>query len=343
MHTFLKSFKKVMLLNTNENRTAENRTLDSIDNYKTTLGAMCALAYVLEKHYGAESRIAPVMDPSPRNRIQATDPVTPDMVSEGNDVDLVVEVKRSLPNNKSGQIDALNQIRKYDDDLTGWKRNTRRHDIMLMVHTSKSAQWAVFLGRMQGEKKTSFNRKVTIVEYMRSSERETYFQLKRVWGKTSNAVLNRHLYNGIVVKSDQIIKMISVAKFCDSKPDIAYTMSILWNHIFSSLITKDKHWSAKGRKAVDHMFDLKEIMEKLRDAEGSFSYPPKQAWISEALNAFVLLEMAERHPGDRFLVHYKSVRGDLVEYFVKKLAKSTARKKQGHKKQDQVGDIRDYF
>ncbi len=326
---------------TNESRTAEDRTLDSIDNYKTTLGAMCALAHVLERHYGAESRIAPVMHPSPRNRIQATDPVTPDMVSEGKDVDLVVEVKRSLPNNKSGQIDALNQIRKYDDDFAGWKRNTTAHDIMLMVHTSKSSRWVVFLGKKQSEKKASFDRKVTIVEYMRSSERETYFQLKRVWGKTSNAVLNRHLYNGIIVKSEQIIKMISVAKFCDSKPDIAYTMSILWNYIFSSLIAKDKHLSTKGRKAVDHMFDLKEIMDKLRDAEGPFSYPPKQAWISEALNAFVILKMAERHSGDRFLVHYKSIRGDLVEFFVKKLAKSAVRKRQDRNKQDRMGDIRD--
>ena len=107
---------------------------------------MCALAHVLEKHYGAESEIAPLMRPGPRGRDLAADPVTPDMPSQGQNVDLVVEIKRSLPNNEGGRAAFLRQIRKHDDDLAGWVRAPRSHDIMQMVHMSKSSQWADFLG-----------------------------------------------------------------------------------------------------------------------------------------------------------------------------------------------------
>ena len=234
---------------------AEDVILDDIDNYKLTLSSMCALAYVLEKHYGAESQIAPVMRPSPRNGAQAADHVTPDMLSQGRGVDLVVEVKRSLPNNEGGRNAVLNQIAKYDDELTGWKRSPQTHGIVLMTHMSKSAQWSDFFDETLKRKRATFDRKVSVVEYVRDSERETYFILKKVWGETGNALLDKHLHNAIVIKGEEIIKKMSIVQFCDSKPDVAYTMSILWGRVFPALITKDKHMSTRGKKAVDHVVD----------------------------------------------------------------------------------------
>ena len=327
-----------MCLSTGKERAAEDVILDDIDNYKQTLGSMCALAHVLEKHYDAESQIAPVMRPSPRNRAQAADSVTPDMLSQGRSVDLVVEVKRSLPNSESGRNAVLNQIAKYDDDLGGWKRSPQTHSIVLMTHMSKSARWSDFLNETLKRKKASFDRKVSVVEYVRDSERETYFILKKVWGETGNASLDKYLHNAIVVKGEEIIKKMSVVQFCDSKPDVAYTMSILWGQVFPALITKDEHLSTRGKKAIDHVVDLAEIMEKWRKSPGPLSYPPKQAWIAEALNAFVKIKMAERCTGDRFLVHYKFVHDNLVRSFVRKLAKAG-----WQRTQRRPGDIRDYF
>ena len=127
-------------------RPAEDAIPDGIDNHKTALGSMRALAHVLEKHYGAESQIAPLMRPGPRGRDLTAGPVTPDILSQGQNVDLAVETKRSLPNNKGGRAAFLRQIRKYDDDLAGWVRAPRSHGIMPMAHTPKSSQWADFLG-----------------------------------------------------------------------------------------------------------------------------------------------------------------------------------------------------
>ena len=311
-----------MSLNTRDDRTDEGAILDGIDNYKMTLGSMCALAHVLEKYYGAESRIAPAMYPSRRGGIRAAGPVTPDMVSQGHGVDLVIEVKRSLPNTKVARDAFLGQITRYDRDLTGWKRMPQTHDIVLMTHMSKSSQWADFLTESLERKNISLGKKMAVVEYVRDSERETYFILKKVWGETGNATLNRHLHNGIVVRGKEIIKKMGVVKFCDSKPDVAYTLGILWGQVFPVLITRDEHLIVGGQKDVDHVVDLARIMTWLRESPGPFFYPPRQQWISEALDTFVKLKMAERLSGDHYLVHYKSICGDQVEFFVKKLAKA---------------------
>ena len=332
-------------MTTSSRRRAENAILDRIDNYRSTLGSMCAFAHVGDKYYGSMSRISPVMRPSPRNKIQAIDPITPDMVVEGGGVALVVEAKRSLPGNEAGRAAALRQIMKYDDDLAGWSRRPTTHDVVVIAHISKSTQWADFLGDAVKQNKSLFDRNVSVIEYVRDSERDTYFVLKKVWGKTSNAELDEHLRIGIVVKGREIVKKTTLARFCDSKPDVGYTMTILWNQIFPVLIAKDEHVATKGKKVIDLAVDLAEIMAKARELAGSFSYPPRQAWVAEALDALVGLKMAERLPDGRFLVHYKPIHGDLVKFFVRKLVKFLAKKKDGRgkKKRGQEDDLRKYL
>lgn len=325
-------------MNTSRRRPAEDAILDGIDNYKMTLGSMCALAHVLEKHYGAESQIAPLMRPGPRGRDLVADPVTPDMLSQGQNVDLVVEIKRSLPNNEGGRAAFLRQIRKYDDDLAGWVRAPRSHDIMLMVHMSKSSQWADFLDDALKNKKITLDRKVSIVEYVRDSERNTYFILKMVWGETSNATLNKHLHKSIVVNAEEMVKKMSLVQFCDSRPHVAYTMSILWGTIFPALVTPDDHLSTRGRKALDFEVDLAEIMAKIRKSPESLFYPPRQSWITDALDMLVRLKMVERLTGGRFLVHYKSARSSLARLFARKLARLGVLRDQ-----ERDSDMRDYF
>ena len=312
----------------------EDAILVGIDNYRSTLGSMCAFAHVLEKYYGSKSRISPVMRPSHRNKIQAADPVTPDMVAEGGSVALVVEAKQSLPGSEAGRAAALRQIMKYDDDLAGWKRRPATHGVALITHISKSTLWADFLSDAVKQNKSLFDRNVSVIEYVRDSEYKTYFVLKKVWGKTGNPKLDKHLRNGIVVKGRDIVKKTTLARFCDSKPDVGYTMTILWNQIFPVLIAKDEHLTTRGRRAIDHALSLAEVMAKARELAGSFSCPPRQAWVAEALDALVGLKMAERLSDGRFLVHYRSIRGDLVRFFVRNLAKSRTRKRKGRGKEE---------
>ena len=217
--------------------------------------------------------------------------------------------------------------------------------MVVITHISKSTLWVDFLGDAVKQNKSLFDRNVAVIEYVRDSERETYFVLKKAGGKISNVELDGHLRIGIVVKGREIIKKTTLARFCDSKPDVGYTMTILWNQIFPVLIAKDEHVASKGKKVIDRAVDLAEIMAKARELAGSFSYPPRQAWVVEALDALARLKMAERLPDGRFLVHYKPIRGDLVRFFVRKLVKARARKKGGNgkKKRGKGGDLQKYF
>lgn len=314
-------------MNTSRTNAAEYAILDDINNYIQTLGSMCALAHVLEEHYGAVSRIAPAMRPGPGRKTQESDPVTPDMVSQGRGIDIIIEVKRSLPSSEGGRAAVMDQITKYCGDLAGWKRAPDSHDVMLMTHISKSTMWADFLDEELKNKGPSLGSKVSVIEYVRDSERETYFIVKKVWGETSNPRLNKHLRNGIVVKGEHLIKKLSDVQFCDSKPNVAYTMSILWDQILPALIARGMDPSGKKGAAVDRAVDLAEVMAKAREATSPFRYPPRQAWVEEALDALVRLKMAKRISDGRFLIHYKSIRSDLVKFFVRNLAKSRTRKR----------------
>lgn len=118
------------------------------------------------------------MRPGRRGRGLAGGAATPDMLSQGRGIDLVIEVKRSLPGGGAGRATALGQLGRYDDDLDGWRRSPPTHDIVPMTHMSKSAQWADFLKDALKRKKASFNRKVSVVECVRDSERATYMILK---------------------------------------------------------------------------------------------------------------------------------------------------------------------
>lgn len=316
-------------MSTSSARSAEDAILDDIDSYTQTQECMCAFAQVLEKHYGAESRIAPAMRPIHRGKSLAGGAVTPDMLSQGRGIDLVIEVKRSLPGSEGGRAAVLGQLGRYDDDLDGWRRNPPMHDIVLMTHMSKSAQWADFLKDALKKKKASFNRKVSVVEYVRDSERATYMILKNEWGNTSNAELNRRLHDGIVVRGRDYIKKMNSAMFSDSKPHVAYTMSILWEDFFLALVARGRQPGAIGRKLGGPAVDLPEIMDTMKRPSVPFSCAPKQAWVAEALDALVELKMLRRLPDGRFLVHGRPPGDDNLEFFVRELARAGARQDQG--------------
>lgn len=316
-------------MSTSSTRAAEDAILDSIDSYTQTQESMCAFAQVLEKHYGAESRIAPAMRPSHSGGSRAGGAVTPDMVSQGRGINLVIEAKRSLPSGEGGRAAVLAQLGRYDGDLDGWRRNPPTHDIVLMTHMSKSAQWADFLKDALKKKKASFDRKVSVVGYVRDSERATYMILKNEWGSTSNAELNRRLHDGIVVRGRDYIKKMNSAMFSDSKPHVAYTMGILWEDFFLPLAARGGQPGPIGQKPGGPAVDLPEIMDAMRRPAVPFSCAPKQAWVAEALDALVGLKMLRRLPDGRFLVHGRPAGDDNLGFFVRELARAGSRQGEG--------------
>ena len=123
-----------------DNEIEVEKLLNKMDNYRQTVGAIVALSHTLIRYYAADVRVGHPLKPSSQNRIQNKDYVTPDIVSQGNDLNLIGEVKKSFPSDKTRWLQNIKQVEKYDDEFTNWiNRDVKTHDVMLLTHYSPSA------------------------------------------------------------------------------------------------------------------------------------------------------------------------------------------------------------
>ncbi len=295
------------------------KILDQIDNYRQTVGAIVALGSILIRYYNATFKIGHRLKPSSNNRIQQTDDVTPDVVSQGNELNLIAEVKKSFPRDEDRWLTDLKQIEKYDDELTNWVKNdVKTHDLMLITHLSRSIQFKNFVEKKIAENKVIFERPLSIVEFVRNSERHTFWALRKVWGKISNKTLDGYLTESIQIRADNIVTELSSVWFYDSEPEVSYTMSMIWDKIFSEKGTPEKFRQAGGRRIIELVFTIDEILDKCRTF---FSSPdssfPRKSWIIKAMDDFVKLKRAKKISEETYTIYYHKIGPDSLEIFVR--------------------------
>lgn len=316
----------------NNEQEVEN-LLNKMDNYRQTVGAIVALGYTLIQYYEADFRIGHPLTPSSQNRIQNTDDVTPDIVSQGKDLDLIGEVKKSFPKDKNGWLDSIKQIEKYDDEFTKWiKKDVKTHDVMLLTHYSHSGSVKNFIEEKIKSGEVQFNRPLSIVEFVRNSERNTYWGLKKIWGKITNQILDRYISDDpILVNADDIVRELSSVWFYDATPEVPYTMSILWNEIFPQKATPERFRAAGGRGTIEMTITIDEILQSCKtffsSQDSSF---PQKSWIITAMDDLAKLGRAKKISGETYTVYYHRIAGDPLQTLTREwLSKS--------------GDIRDYL
>jgi hypothetical protein len=295
------------------------KLLNAIDNYRQTVGAIVAFGVILVQYYKADFRIGHRLRPSPKNRIQAQDDITPDIVSQGNNLNLIGEVKKSFPRDQALWLGYLKQVEKYDDELSNWIRNdVTIHDLMLITHLSRSVQLRDFIEQKLAGNEITFTRPLSVIEFVRSSERNTFWTLRKLWGNISNQELNRYLTQAIQVNANNIVIQLSSVWFYDSEPEVPYTMSIIWDKIFPEKATPEKFRAAGGRRIIDLTFTVDEILEKCRRF---FSSPnscfPRKSWITKAMDGFVKLKRAKKIASETYNVSYHKIGTDSLEIFAR--------------------------
>jgi hypothetical protein len=308
------------------------KLLDEMDNYRQTVGAILALGTILIRYYDATFRVGRKLNPSPQNRVQNHDEITPDILAQGKELNLIGEVKKSFPQEEDWWLKDLKQIEKYDDDLTNWVNdNVKTHDLMLLTHLSRSVQFKDFVEKKLQEKAVIFERPLSIVEFVRNSERHTFWTLRKAWGNISNNTLNKYLTESINLRADNIVSELSSVWFYDSEPEVPYTMSLIWGKIFPDKATMEKFREAGGKKIIELIFTIDEIVEKCKQY---FSMPdssfPQKAWIIKVMDGFVKLKRAKNISGETYTVYYHKIGTDMLETFAKEWIETS-------------GDIRKYF
>jgi len=300
------------------------RLMNEIDNYEQTVGTIIALCHVLKYDFGGEARIGKSMNTSNKNVVSPNTKVTPDVVGQIKDYGLVSEVKKTLPRNEEYLDADVDQIKKYDDFLTGWFVNEiRGHDITVLIHLLRSHGFVEYLKSKVSKGELQLTRKLSVVEFVRSSERQEFFTLRKAYGEIHHMELDKKLTPGIGVPMQKIIPELSSVKFYDCEPPVPVTMAILWDNIFSD-IPKAEEFRDSRRKGITITVELEKALNKCKEYFGprdSDAEIPKMVWIKHAMEKFVEIGLAEQlQQKDTYSVYYRRIYGGrTLEYFAKEV------------------------
>lgn len=306
---------------------------NNIDDYQQTVGSILAFSNILEHDYGFKSLIGKKLFTSPHNEISPSDSVTPDIVSKNDNFGIVTEVNKGFPSDMSLWEQDIKQVKKYDDDLKGWINkddSISNHDIVLMTHHSRSNKLSKFVTELIREGKITFKRKLSIIEFVRNSERQTFYNIKKIYGEMTNDDMQTRLEDCIPVNTIYLFKKLAKIRFYDAEPHIVLMMSILWDHYISKKPTdEERREFARTNKTMFIRVNVdeahKDLMEKvgLLQEETLQCEVPKRDWIVKALDKFVELKHGKKIDSNNYeikFLRYKNM-DDSIKFFAEEITK----------------------
>lgn len=312
---------------------AVKKILEKVDNYNQTLEALVGFSHVLRWNDEKEefkpnsySFIARRMTTSEDNRITPKREVTPDLIVQlDENYGIVSEVKKSFPKDKELWIGKFNQLQKYDDELTGWITSTEKianSDVILLTHYKIKVVVLDYLVEKISNKTLSFERNFSAIAFHRTQEANVFLNFEKFYGDLSDSVINERLRLIIGIPLNKIIPLSNI-KFYDDKPELSYTMEILWNKIFSQYPKMEEFMESGGIKIITIEVNVDELTQKLREQfsdynEGDPRQPelPKTKWVKEAMEMLEKLNYAKKSNEDdnEYIVKYKSINNTLQRF-----------------------------
>ena len=298
----------------------------AVDDYIQTVGSILAFSQTLNYECKFDSFIGKKLHTSPDNRISPDEDVTPDLVSMKDTQGIVTEVKKTISANSRHWDEVLKQLEKYDDKLSQWNddETVTKHEIVLLTHHTKSNQLEEKLKDSLKKGVITLKRNVSIIEFVRNSERQTFFNLKLTWGDMSIPEFNSKLKNCISVNMKYLINQLSSIKFYDAEPHVVYTMSILWDHYISKQPTNEqRRASVRTNKTMIVPVHLDNAYKDLVDLFGpkqAHRYQcqvPRRSWVKKALDRFCEIKLGVDKGNDTYEIKFRNIPNmtDKIEYF----------------------------
>ncbi len=310
-----------------------------IEDYYSTIHALQAFVSMTTWDNGkmkdAFHSLGRRMHTSLNNRISSDNRITPDAVIQRTPtLGYVVEAKKNLPSNTRQEWDkVIEQLLKYDDDLTGWWTDTGyidNHCVVLLLEISRGVEFTDYLKQYLQSNQISFARKTSVVEFNRADEFRSYFMLRTRWGDIDDNVIQDALRKGLKIVREDVVGTYGEKKFYDVEPETEFTMVVLWQDIFTDFAQSAEF--DKALKAYIIEVDVNALTKELQrlygsqgNAAGEVQFPRK-AWIKKACNGFVRVGVADVIDKDRYRIYFKALRGDLITRFAKQRKKTRANK-----------------
>ena len=232
--------------------------MDKINKYEFALKVLVVLEYKfcsLKKMDVRQAKKLRLVSTKPtlHNRV-----VTPDMVVEAGGrrfrYRAIVEIKESLPTLPENWGGISAQLEKYRLAAGGWEGTEPGavHDVILAAgapHAEKIAAWA-----KEDSDGSGTGEWLIVISIMPTTDDngDDYIDVAKVHGKLAHPKIDRLLSSdrSCKVSLQKILKEIDQLKFYDSHPPVEYTMTILWDHIFSKFVHAKKRKKISDNKKV---------------------------------------------------------------------------------------------
>jgi len=306
---------------------------DEVENYIQTVKALLAFsAFVIhdghEQRPGAEFGFGRRMITSKKNKVTPSNTVTPDLVAQKSDgYGITAEAKKSLPQDQTRWGRYLQQLLKYDDNLTGWwtpGEKIPRSDAVLILHHSRSRAFCRLLEQIQSVEPESIGQNTSVVEFSSSNESKPYYFFRLEHGSISDDELLQTLDNGIQVPLDGVLATFPNVRYYDSRPPVAFLLTELWMGVFPAMLDgADYDEKLKATKIPTSVRDVTDELQKaygsasLKQDERSVEFPAYK-WIKWAFEKLVEFKLAlpPAEGSDTYQILFKVPRGDILSRFI---------------------------
>jgi len=314
----------------------EEKIKEEIDDYEYTLQTLIALSGIFEHDFSGKSIQGLTLKTSSKNTVSPSTNVTPDLVtefqsSELKNIGVTTEVKTDLPKNKDYWEDYVEQLKKYDDDLSGWKNDIKNHDVMFISNPLRTSDFFDYVESGPISKKYQFQRNLIITDSSRMQQSQEFMLIKKQKGKFSNEEMDKLFKSGVGVSQLKILPKVNKTKFYDSKPPIIYMMMIIWDHILKTNLTIEQLRDTGRNRIIEVNENIQDILEKISQyAPKTNKNCIKREWVVEAMTAFVDLKLASTVIGDVESYNIKLIihGGDSRNWFISKFKELEEKKNQ---------------
>jgi hypothetical protein len=305
---------------------------EACDTY--TDGVFAVLALVNESRWDPEVRelrstvryeVGRRMTTSPMNRTSPSTIVTPDCVIQFERVQgLVAEAKLGLPKSDEIWDSHIQQLEKYDDELTGWwtpDEKISAHDLVALVPLARAVRFADRLESGVREGKWTFQRKIAVIGFFKTSGVKDFLSLKKERGSLSLSDFDERLRESRQVEIALLISKYNDRKFVDHMPPLPYLLQIIWDHLFTryaaDIPAGDSGAPVTLEASVDKITtDLQEYFG-FKSKGARSPEIPRSNWVRKALDALVAYKLAVKKKEGEYIVAYKRTRGDTLRKFGK--------------------------
>jgi hypothetical protein len=254
------------------------------------------------------------------------DEVTPDLVAQKSGAyGVVAEIKKSLPADREKWSRTVSQLRKYDDDLTGWWTSGERleqSDTIALISQERGRAFARVLSESKAAAAESVGEHTAVVEFNRSPEVDTFIFFRLESGIIRDSELAAKLDEGKKIPLDRVLRTFPSIAFYDARPPVEMLLSLLWTDIFLPMsVGRDRD---EKIKAIPLEVNVSDLTEELQKAFGSGALSkdhrsaefPKKAWIADAMDTLVQIRLAAaRKAREEYTVFFRIFKEDVLERF----------------------------